>query len=57
MTRKETLNLLLEIKDKEMPQGDEIYNLSSRERGLREGFNEAINLVQEIIKREVGNNL
>ncbi len=57
MTRKEVLNFILEIKEKEIPQGDEIYNLSDRERGQREGFNEAIELVREIIKREVGNNL
>lgn len=52
MSRKETLKFLLEIKEKEFPQGDEIYNLSERVRGQLEGFNECLNLVQEIIKRE-----
>ena len=57
MTTKETLKFLLEITHKEMPQGDEIYDLSDRDRGNREGFNEAIELVRDIIKREVGDNL
>ena len=57
MTRKELLNFLLKIKEKQFPAGDEIYSLSDRERGRIEGFNESLLLVQIIIKREVGDNL
>ncbi len=57
MTIKETFNFIMEFKPMEMPQGDAIYDLEDMDRGRRQGYNEALNLIQEVIKREQGTNL